>query len=72
MLCSKIPVRERVAALEDENARLLFRVCILASAPGVQHVWHTKGTETVPIKRLKGDEISGVDSNVHLRVIFVT
>jgi hypothetical protein len=29
-----IPVRERVAALEDENARLLFSVCILARAPG--------------------------------------
>jgi hypothetical protein len=67
-----LPVRERVTALEDENARLLFRVCILASAPGEQHVWQSKGTETVPIKLLKGDEDSGVDSKLFLRVIFVT
>jgi hypothetical protein len=33
-LMHNIPVRERVAALDDENARLLFRVCILTSAPG--------------------------------------
>lgn len=39
-----IPVRERVAARDEENARLLFSVCILTRASGQQQVWQTAGT----------------------------